>query len=273
LPGAASRYPRALCQLRGAPLESAPIIRVAFDDFEGDPVTSKISVFAVLALVAVALLAPPLASANVLVNGDFENEPNWGASNGTGCGFGGDTGCSALIGSQLPGWTIEPGHAVTVHIAGTYPTISGTYSINMDGEGFNGHNANFYQDFATSSGQQYNLQYDWATWFNNTTPNLDVTVTDTVTSSVIYHGNFAWSAGSHHVNAFFSGTGNTLRLRIQEIPETGTNDNAYIVDNFVVVASGASATAPVPTLDRGLLALLACLLLAVGVVTVRARRR
>lgn len=234
---------------------------------------SKMSVFAVLALIAVALLAPPLASANVLVNGDLENEPNWGASNGTSCGTGGDTGCSALIGSQLPGWTIEPSHAVTVHIASSYPTISGTYSINMDGEGLNGHNANFYQDFASSGGQQYNLQYDWATWFNATTPHLDVTVTDTVTSSVLYHGNFVWSAGSHHVNAFFPGTGNPLRLRIQEIPETGTNDNAFIVDNFVVVAAGAAASTSVPTLDQGLLALLACLLLAMGVVTVRSMRR
>lgn len=234
---------------------------------------SKMSVFAALALVGVALVASPVASANLLVNGDFENEPNWGASNGTACGSSGDTGCSALAGSQLPGWTIEPGHDVTVHIVGVYPTISGTYSINMDGEGFNGHNANFYQDFASANGQQYNLQYDWEIWFNNTTPNLDVTVTDTVTSTVLYHGNFAQTAGLQHVNVSFTGTGNTLRLRVQEIPETGVNDNAYIVDNFVVVASGASVVTPVPTLDHRLLALLAFLLLAVGVATARSLRR
>jgi hypothetical protein len=234
---------------------------------------SKLSVLAVPALIAVALLASPLACANLLVNGDFENEPNYGASNGTGCGSGGDTNCSALSGSQLPGWTIEPGHDVTIHIVGTYPTISGTYSVNMDGEGFNGHNANFYQDFASTAGRPYSLQYDWEIWFNNTTPHLDVTVTDTATSSVVYHGDFAQSAGLHHVTASFTGTGNTLRLRVQEIPETGTNDNAYIVDNFVVDAGGAPAATSVPTLSQGLLALLACLLLAVGAVTVRARRR
>ena len=234
---------------------------------------SKVSVFAAGALVAVALLISPVASANLLVNGDLENEPNWGASNGTGCGSGGDTGCSALTGSQLPGWTIEPGHAVTVHIAGTYPTISGTYSINMDGEGLNSHNANFHQDFASSNGQQYNLQYDWEIWFTNPTPNLDVTVTDTVTSSILYHGNFAQTAGLQHVNASFTGTGNPLRLRIQEIPETGVNDNAYIVDNFVIVTVGAPIATAVPTLNQGLLALLAGLLLAVGVVAVRSLRR
>ena len=234
---------------------------------------SKKSVLAGLALFGAALLAPPLASANLLVNGDLENEPNYGASNGTGCGSGGDPGCSVLTGSQLPGWTIEPGHGITVHIVGTYPTISGTYSINTDGEGLNAHNANFYQDFASSNGQQYNLQYDWATWFNNTAPNLDVSVTDTVTSNVLYHDNFVWSAGSHHVNVSFPGTGNPLRLRIQESPESGVNDNSYIVDNFVVVAAGPSTAAPVPTLNQGLLALLACLLLVAGAVTVRSLRR
>jgi hypothetical protein len=235
---------------------------------------SKVPVCAILALVC-GFLVVPVASANLLVNGNFESEPNWGAGVGTGCGAGGDTGCSALTGTQLPGWTIEPGHAVTVHISSAYPVISGTYGINMDGEGFNSHNANLFQDFASSNGQSYNLQYDWATWFNNTTPNLDVTVTDTVTSVVLYHGNFAWSAGTHHVNASFSGTGNLLRLRIQESPETGINDNAYIVDNFAVLASGVTptATTPIPTLDRGWLAFLACLLLGAGIFAARSLRR
>jgi hypothetical protein len=232
------------------------------------------TVFAVPGVFLVALFAASVASANLLINGDLESQPNWGAGVGTGCGSGGDPGCSALTGSQLPGWTIEPGHAVTVHIVGTYPTISGTYSINMDGEGFNSHNANFYQDFASASGQTYSLDFDWATWFNNTAPNLDVTVTDTVTSNVLYHGNFAWSSGSHHVSATFTGTGNALRLRVQEIPETGTNDNSYIVDNFVVLAAGAAApAAAVPALDSRMLAILAGLLLAAGLAARRWRQR
>jgi hypothetical protein len=234
----------------------------------------KTAVFAVPAVFVVALFAASLASANLLVNGDLESQPNWGAGVGGGCGTGGDAGCSALTGSQLPGWTIEPGHAVTVHIVGTYPTISGTYSINVDGEGFNGHNANFYQDFASANGQAYSLDFDWAAWSDDSTPNLDVTVTDTVTSNVLYHGNFAWSAGSHHVSATFPGTGNALRLRVQESPETGANDNSYIVDNFVVLASGSAASAaPVPALDARVLALLAGLLLAAGLVARRQRQR
>jgi uncharacterized repeat protein (TIGR01451 family) len=60
-----------------------------------------------------------------------------------------------------------------------------------------------------------------------------------VTSSVVYHGSLAWSEGLHHVSALFTGTGNALRLRIQEIPETGVNDNAYIVDNFTVDPTGS----------------------------------
>ena len=80
------------------------------------------------------------------MNGGFENEPNFGN------GVSGDGGYSALTGSQIPGWTIEPGHAATVHNTAFYPFISGNFSINMDGEGFNGQNANLYQDFASSLG-------------------------------------------------------------------------------------------------------------------------
>ena len=228
---------------------------------------------AVLA-VAALLLSSTVAGQNLLVNGGFENEPNWGASNGTGCN--GTAGCSALAGSELPGWTIEPGHAVTVHNNTIYPIITGTYAVNMDGEGANGHNANLYQDFATVSGQSYNLQYDWATWQNiGSPPNLDVTVTDTVTSAVLYHGSFAWIAGPHHVTTTFTGTGNPLRLRIQEIPESGVNDNAYIIDNFVVTAAAitpSGAVTAIPALDRELLAVLAAVLLVMVVVELRGSR-
>jgi hypothetical protein len=40
------------------------------------------------------------------------------------------------------------------------------------------------------------------------------------------HGNLAWSAGLHHVIRAVFGHGNPLRLRIQEIPETVTKENA-----------------------------------------------
>ena len=50
-----------------------------------------------------------VASANILVNGDFESQPNWSAANT------GDPGFSLMTGTQMPGWVIEPGHAVTVH--------------------------------------------------------------------------------------------------------------------------------------------------------------
>ena len=201
---------------------------------------------------------PQLASANLLTNGDFESEPNWGVNTG-GCYF--DPNCTALTGSQLPGWTIEPGHAVTIHNT-YYPTISGAYSVNTDGEGYNGHNANFYQDFATSSGQKYNLQFDWKTWYSNTTPHLDVSVIDTVTSTVLYDGNFPWNSNAlNHEDSVFTGTGNALRLRIQEIPESGFNDNSYIIDNFSVTAL------PVPEPET--YALMLCGLAALGFVVQR----
>ena len=218
-----------------------------------------------LIVVAATLLLAWSAHANVLVNGAFESQPNYGSGVVNGVGF------SALTGSQIPGWTIEPGHAVTIHDTSTYPFISGPFSVNTDGEGFNAHNANLYQDFASVAGQQYQLQFDWLGWIS-AAANLDVTITDTVTSQVLYHGNFTWATGPHHVGSVFVGTGNTLRLRVQESPESGTNDNGFIVDNFVVdpiVNVGASSVS-IPTLSSSMLGLLGALLV---VLTLVARRR
>jgi hypothetical protein len=167
---------------------------------------------------------------NLLINGDFENQPNWGN------GASGDSGFTLLTGAAMPGWTIEAGHGVTVHNTSLYPTISGNYSVNIDGEGLGGRNADFYQDFVSAAGTLYSLKFDWSTWRANTSPNLDVSVTDTSTSSVLYHGNFAWLSGTHSESALFSGTGSALRLRIKESPASGGNDNAYMVDNFSVAA-------------------------------------
>ena len=179
-------------------------------------------------LVTLITALPLVASANLLTNGDFESQPNWGL------GLSGDAGFSALTGTQIPGWTIEANHAATVHNTVLYPTISGAYSINMDGEGFFGNNANLYQDFATTSGQSYLLSFDWKTWFANTSPQLEVSVTDTLTAAVLYHASLAWAAGSHNETGLFTGTGNPLRLRIQENPLSGFNDNSFVVDNFSV---------------------------------------
>jgi len=219
-----------------------------------------------LIVVVSTLLFAWSAHANVLVNGGFDSEPSYGSGVVNGVGF------SALTGSQIPGWTIEPGHAVTIHDTSTYPFISGPYSVNTDGEGFNSHNANLYQDFASVAGQQYRLQFDWVGWIS-TPANLDVTIVDTVTSQVLYHGNLSWAVGSHHVSTVFTGTGNTLRLRIQENPESGTNDNGFVVDNFTVdpVATVAPSATPVPTLSEWMLGLLVALL-AVSALVARRRR-
>ena len=42
---------------------------------------------------------------NVLINGDFEDEPNWALGIDT------DGSYTEMIEAQIPGWTIEPGHA------------------------------------------------------------------------------------------------------------------------------------------------------------------
>lgn len=171
--------------------------------------------------------------ANILVNGGFENEPNYGSGVINGYGY------SALTGSQIPGWTIEPGHAVTIHNTSTYPTISGNYSVNTDGEGYNGHNANLYQDFASTSGVSYKLSFDWEGWLARSSVMLNISVEDTVTSTVLFNGLYPADGllKVYHETSTFLGTGAPLRLRIQESPESGYNDNAFIVDNFSVVSA------------------------------------
>jgi len=226
---------------------------------------SKLSSTAFCVLFAASIGCPLIASANLLVNGGFDSEPNYGSGVVNGVGF------SALTGSQIPGWTIEPGRAVTIHNTSTYPFITGPFSVNTDGEGFGGHNANLYQDFASVSGQQYQFQFDWAGWIS-TAAKLDVSITDTVTSQVLYHGSFAWALGTYHVNSAFVGTGNTLRLRIQESPESGANDNGFIVDNFAVDPSVTAAPpAIIPTLSLPMLALLGVLLAALALAVRRHR--
>src|ERR1043165_2080900 len=96
-----------------------------------------------------ALGMSTLGWGGILVNGGFESEPNFGA------GFSGDAGYTGFTGSQIPGWTIEAGHGATIHNTVLYPTISGKYSLNTDGEGFGGQNANLYQDFASTLGLLY----------------------------------------------------------------------------------------------------------------------
>lgn len=195
----------------------------------------KKSLFASLAFSSITLLAsaPVIAASNLLVNGDFENQPNWGRNTG-GCYV--DLFCSDLTGAQIPGWTIEQGSAVAVHVAGWYPTISGKYSVNPDGEGYNGRNSVLYQDFTSMIGSQYTLQYDWQGWFKNNTPHLNIRVTDLSTAAVLYDGNFSWSSSLMHEAATFAGTGNLLQLRIQQNPQSHYNDNTFLVDNFSVTA-------------------------------------
>jgi len=191
--------------------------------------------------VVVALTGGQMRAADLIVNGGFENEPNYAAHT-----F--DLGSFALLtGSDIPGWTIAAGHSVTIHNHPSffnYPTISGTYSVNTDGEGANGHNADFYQNFASSAGIGYSLQYDWENWFGPSGAKLEVLVTDTVTSSILYDAVLTTTAGVTHEVGLFNGTGNALELRIRENPESGRNDNQFIVDNFSVTAATSSVPEP-----------------------------
>jgi hypothetical protein len=170
------------------------------------------------------------ACANLLTNGGFEDMPNWGM------GVSGDSGYTALTGSQIPGWTIESGHAGTIHNTNMYPYISGGYSLNTDGEGTFSHNVDIYQDFVGANSVGYSLTFNWKNWYTDNNVFLSVSVTDTVTNTTLVSGSFGMAAGLHSEVLNFNGTGNALRLRVKHDPELGYNDNAFIVDNFSVQA-------------------------------------
>lgn len=190
----------------------------------------------VIASAAILGAASVASAAELLINGGFEVMPNWGM------GFSGDTGYTGLTGAQLPGWTIEPGHGVTIHNTAWYPYISGNYSVNMDGEGYNGKNADLYQDFATVNGQAYEFSFQWKGWYNDSRPNLDVSLTDLTGNNQFYNYNTAYGAALVTVTYNFTGNGNSVRLRVKESPESGYNDNAFIVDNFSVKTVPEPAT-------------------------------
>lgn len=190
----------------------------------------------IVAAVITSALTISAARADVLVNGGFEAEPNANPANGA----------TFLSGqNDIPGWTITPGTEVTLHssVANAYPTISGVYSVNTDSEGFNGHNAQLYQDFTSALGNLYNLTFNWETWQVDAPGSfLHITVTDQTTSAVLFNGLYDPTAVPdltvQSVSAGFTGTGDTLRLEIQETPESGNNDNQFIVDNFDVEDNG-----------------------------------
>lgn len=196
------------------------------------------SIKSFIALAALTATFSGTARADQLVNGGFEAMPNWNN------GIAGDGSYTLFTGNAIPGWTIAAGHAATIHNTNTYPTISGTYSLNTDGEGFNGRNVKIYQDFAAASGTQYALTFDWTNWFTSTAPRLNVSVIDLTTSTVLVFGNYGVLAGVHSETLQFTGTGNPLRVQIEHAPESGVNDNTFIVDNFAVNAiPGPSAAA------------------------------
>ncbi len=184
--------------------------------------------FSIAAIILTCCLET-VASAELIINGGFETQLNFGNGavnpNGNGPGF------SGMTGTQIPNWTIQPGHGATVHDTTIYPFITGNYSLNLDGEGFGGNNADMYQDFP-SAPTAYTINYDYQGWTASPTT-FTVSITDITTLTVVFTQISNWTPSLVHVNSVFQGTGNNLRLRVSQ-QNTGFNDNAFIVDNFSV---------------------------------------
>jgi PEP-CTERM motif len=205
------------------------------------------------------LLIASAARADILVNGNFENEPNFITQSNSGNANGaitGDGGFELMTANSIPGWTIAAGHGATIHIEQAsyaydyYSVIDGTYSLNTDGEGYNSSNALIYQDFASASGTAYILNFKWGIWnYNGQGPAaLEVKLFDTVSNAVLFDGIYQDNSSNPNdpkypstltstpVTATFLGTGHPLQLQIDENPASGYNDNQFIVDDFSVNA-------------------------------------
>jgi hypothetical protein len=197
-------------------------------------------------LLVLALMAASAVHADILVNGGFENQPNINGGNGA---FAGDGGYELMTGGAIPGWTIAPNHAATIHFPSylNYEIIDGNYSLNTDGEGTYGNNVLIYQDCASTAGATYNLAFKWATWnITGTGPaDLEVKLFDTANNAVLFDGIYPDTTTPYavqNVNNTFTGTGDTLRLQIDENPQSGYNDNEFIVDDFSVTPVPEPAT-------------------------------
>lgn len=206
--------------------------------------------FAVLSAALVLCLTGSSARAELLINGDFENQPNFAPASSS---------WVALTGNQIPGWTIAQDHYATVHRAGAEQTIAGKYSVNTDGEGRNGNNIYMYQDFGSSLGDSLQLSFQWMGWQRDNNIQLNISLTDLSTSATLFNGLYT-SDGllqAHTVTADFLGTGSLIRLLVRETPQSGRNDNLFLVDNFSVVMTQAAVPEPAGLVLLGIGALAA----------------
>ncbi len=185
-------------------------------------------------------------AAELLINGGFEDQPYFGLGSA-----GNDSGYSGLVNGQLPGWTIVADHAVTIHNTAVYPHITG-YSVNLDGEGYHGNNADFYQDVQSLAGAAYDISFDHLGWYQTTIAGF-VTVTDLATSNVLYSSTYGWSQDVVHESGDFFGTGTVLRIEVANA-HSGYNDNTLIVDNFSLVAVPEPTATLLPLAALSLLA-------------------
>lgn len=223
-------------------------------------------------VVALGLLATPVAAQNLIANGDFETP------------IVSPTGFTDFpVGSAaIPGWTVfgPPGTVVSVvggsfsQLGVTFPARNGVQWLDLTGNGSNAPEG-VQQTVSTVAGGQYQLSF----YLGNTTgggifgstSTVDVLVNGAVaftdTNSSINPTSLTWQQFTHT----FTATGSSTTIGFRNADPAADNSNA--LDNVVLITAGGpvTPTSDIPTLSEWAVMLLMGVLAWLGVTRLRHR--
>lgn len=191
-----------------------------------------------IALAALALCLSGVASANVIVNGDFE--------------------------AGLAGWNLTGvgGLASAPYFGGGTPAANGTYMAVFN-QGEQAPNAVLSQSFATLAGHTYHVTFDYGT-NNGNWQQINATVA-AQDHSTLSSGNYAAPGPTLHGFAFdFTAAGSLSTLTFADVSTNWTFQTDGLLDNVVV-----ADTHPVP--EPASIALLTLGLAGIGALRRRQR--
>ena len=204
-----------------------------------------------VAVAAVALLAPVSAQANLIQDGSFESPVisfAWYED------FGANTGDPNYGGATIPGWTITTNNVdIVSDLTSTPLAADGNQYLDLVGTGSTG---GIEQTFKTALGQTYTLSFDYGNnpWSTSTASAL-ITIlvgglTDFVTHTTSTTSDINWTPFS----VTFVGTGNPMTLSF--LTTVGSNSGGVLLDNISVTATPLPAALPLFAGGLGIMGLI-----------------